>query len=191
MRHMKNLRRDETGFTLVEILVSLAIFAMVAIGAIGVLGATDSGGFMEGFPTGFMTARVAKDYTASSVYLQAFNEFVAAKGTANATPGTYCVGSACSPVVSLPSGLAGYPTPPNAGYQLDWTRLDVLIQRWHWDETADVDGVGSDKGKTYCVIGTAGCSSVSTNEYVTLTRSTLTWRIKGASRSMTVERYIP
>jgi len=166
--------RDQRGFTLIEILVSMAIFAMIVIGAIGVLGATDQGGFLEGFPTGFITARVAKDYTASSVYLQAFNEFVANKTTVNATPGTYCVGSGCSPVVALPAGLAGYPTPPGQTYQLDWTRLDVVIELWYWQPLSN-----------------SFSTAFNTTETLTRVRSTLTWQTRGTSRSVTVERFIP
>lgn len=166
--------KNDRGFTLIEILVSMAIFAVIVIGAIGVLGATDQGGFLEGFPTGFLTARVAKDYTAASVYLQAFNEFVASKTTVNATPGTYCIGSSCSPLVALPAGLAGYPTPPGQSYQLDWTRLDILIETWYWDTVND-----------------RFSTSFNTTETLTRVRSTLTWQTRGTSRSVTVERFIP
>lgn len=165
---------DQRGFTLIEILVSLAIFAMIVIGALGVLGATDQGGFLEGFPTGFLTARIAKDYTSASVFLQAFQEFVASKGTAAATPGSYCLGSGCSPVVAFPSGWTGYPTPPGTTYQLDWSRLEVLVERWYWDTTTN-----------------RFSSTVTTNETMTRVRSTLTWRMKSVDRSVTVERFIP
>lgn len=166
--------RNERGFTLIEILVSMAIFAMIVIGAIGVLGATDQGGFLEGFPTGFITARVAKDYTAASVYLQSLNEFVAGKTSANAPAGTYCVGSACSPLVALPSGLAGYPTPPGQSYQLDWTKLDVVIETWYWQPLSN-----------------SYSTSFNTTETLTRVRSTLTWQLRGQSRSVTMDRFIP
>lgn len=166
--------RNERGFTLIEILVSMAIFAMIVIGAIGVLGATDQGGFLEGFPTGFVTARVAKDYTAASVYLQSLNEFTAGKTAVNAPAGTYCVGSACSPPVALPSGLAGYPTPPGQSYQLDWTKLDVVIETWYWQPLSN-----------------SYSTSFNTTETLTRVRSTLTWQLRGQSRSVTMERFIP
>lgn len=165
---------DQRGFTLIEILVSLAIFAMIVIGALGVLGATDAGGFFEGFPTAFGTARLAKDTTAASVYLQAFQEFVAGRGTANATPGTYCIGSGCSPVVALPSGLSGYPTPPGQIYQLDWTRLDVVIETWYWDTLTN-----------------RFTTTFNTTETLARVVSTVTWVVKGVSRSLTVDRFIP
>lgn len=165
--------RNQDGFTLVEILVSLAIFATVVIGAVGVL-AADAGGFLSGFPTSFVAARVAKDITAASVYLQAFQEFVASKGSAYATPGTYCLGGGCSPVVALPSKLSGYPTPPSAGYQLDWTRLDVVIQLWYWDP-----------------LNNRFSTSFNTTETLTRVQSTLTWQEKGVTRTLTVDRFIP
>jgi prepilin-type N-terminal cleavage/methylation domain-containing protein len=168
--------RDEAGFTLLEVLVSLAIFAMVVVGAVGVLGATNSGLF-EGLPTGFVTTRAARDITAASVYLNAFEEFVASKGSANAPAGDYCVGTGCSPEVALPTGLTGYPVPPGEGYQLDWTKLEVLIETWYWDGTC----------------GATGCfsSTVTTDETLTRVRTTLTWEIGGRSRSVSVDRVIP
>ncbi|MDR7540574.1 MAG: prepilin-type N-terminal cleavage/methylation domain-containing protein, partial [Armatimonadota bacterium] len=126
---------DQRGFTLLEVLVSLAIFAVVVIGALGVLGATSSGGFLEGFPTGFSTTRAAKDATAAAVYLQAFHEYVAAQNAAALSPGAYCDGPDCTGASISSSGLTGYPTPPGQPYQLDWRRLDVTIERWCWDDS--------------------------------------------------------
>ena len=173
------MMRTQSGFTLVEVLVSLAIFAVVIIGATALLGAANTGGLLEGFNTSFSAARVSKDISAASVYLQAFQEFVDSKGSANATPGSYCVGSACSPAVALPSGLTGYPTPPGQPYQLAWTKLNVLIERWHWDAVA----------AKYCLVG-PGCGASSTTESVTRVRAILTWQIKGVQRTITVERFI-
>lgn len=166
--------RNERGFTLLEILVSLAIFALIVVGALGVLGAADQGGFLEGFPSAFVTARVARDYTAASVYLQAFQEFVAAKGSSNATPGTYCVGTGCSPEVALPSGLTGYPAPPNEDYELAWSKLEVTIQTWYWDDVT----------KQFT-------TAVTTDETLVRVATTLTWQLKGTTRSISVERFIP
>jgi len=164
----------QDGFTLLEILVSLVIFAVIVIGALGVLGAADVGGFLEGFPSAFATARVARDYTAASVYLQAFQEFVSSKGSLNATPGTYCLGTGCSPEVALPGGLTGYPAPPGQGYQLAWTQLDVLIELWYWDNV----------GKQFTATATA-------DETMTRVQTTLTWTTRGFARSITVDRFIP
>ncbi len=164
--------RGEGGFTLLEVLVSLAIFAMIVVGAVGVLGASNSGLF-EGFPTGFVTTRVARDITAASVYLNAFEEFVASKGSANAAPGSYCVGSGCSTEVPLPTGLTGYPTPPGEAYQLNWTKLEVLIELWYWNTATNKFS-----------------ATVSTNETLTRVRATLTWEIQGHTRTLSVDRFI-
>lgn len=182
---------NQAGFTMLEILVALGMFAVIAIGTLGIIGATNAGGFLEGFGTTFATARSARDYTAGSVYMQAFQEYVAGRGTANATPGSYCVGTGCSPAVPLPAGLAGYPTPPGRPYQLNWTRLTVVIQQLYWDDTTDVDGAGPDLGKTYCIIGSAGCSATVTLDVATRVRSTLTWVARGVTRTLTVERFVP
>ena len=164
----------QDGFTLLEILVSLVIFAVIVIGALGVLGAADVGGFLEGFPSAFATARVARDYTAASTYLQGFQEFVASKKSANATPGTYCLGTGCSPEIALPGGLSGYPTPPGQGYQLAWTRLDVLIELWYWDNVQ----------KKFT-------AAFSTDETLTRVQTTLTWTTRGFARTIAVDRFIP
>lgn len=164
--------RGEAGFTLLEVLVSLAIFAMIVVGAVGVLGASN-GGLFEGFPTGFVTARTARDITAASVYLNGLEEYVADRGSTNATPGSYCVGAGCSPEVALPSGLSGYPTPPGEGYQLDWTKLEMLIELWYWNTTTN----------TFSTTNTG-------LETLTRVRSTLTWTLQGRTRSLTVDRFI-
>lgn len=188
------MMRNQQGFTLLEILISLVIFAVIVVGALGVLGAADAGGFLEGFPSAFVTARVARDYTAASIYLQSFQEYVHSIGGASATPGTYCKGTGCGPEVELPAGLAGYPMPPGQPYQIQWTRLDVLIEQWHWNDSADTDGAGPDLGKTYCLIGSTGCGNdpeIADHEYVTRVRTTLTWTLRGTPRTLTMERFVP
>lgn len=162
------------GFTLIELMVVMAIFAIIAVGAVGMLGAADAGGLLGGVPTGGGTTRLAKDMTAATVYLQAFHEFTASRGSANATPGTYCIGTACSPEVFLPAGLSGYPTPPGSTYQLEWTRLLVLVETWYWDTSTN----------RFTPTPTA-------NETITRVQSTLTWQMRGISRSLTMDRFIP
>ncbi len=187
------MSRDERGFTLIEIIISMAIFSVVVIGAMGVLGATNAGGFLEGFPTAFVTSRVAKDITAASVYLQTFQEFVASVGSSNFDPngttdGAYCVGSGCTPVVALPSSLAGYPPPPSQPYELNWTKLNVVITTWYWDPTTN---------KYDCTTNTSACTSAGVLPFVTVeglveVKSTLTWQLKGATRTpLTVDRFVP
>ncbi len=183
---------DVRGFTLLEIIISIAIFAIVAVGALGVLGATNAGGFLEGFPNAFVTGRVAKDITAAGVYLHAFQEFVAGVGSSTfdpngSTDGTYCIGSGCAPVVALPSGLAGYPTPPAQPYELSWTMLNVVITTWYWDPTTN---------KYDCTTNTSACTSAGVLPFVTVegvveVKSTLTWQLKGATRTLTMDRFVP
>ncbi len=193
---------NERGFTLVEILVSLAIFAVVIVGALGVLGAAGAGGFLEGFPTGFVTARAARDTTAAAVYVQAFQERAASQVSSTLVPGTYCDGLDCTvttPIVSTPispaSGLTGYSTPPGQPYQLDWRRLDVTIERWYWDDTIDTDGAGPDKSKVYCRGAPTvepGCTMATpATEFLVRIRSKLTWQFRGVSRTMEVDRFLP
>lgn len=179
----------EQGFTLIEILVSLAIFAIVVVGALGVLGAAGSGGFLEGFPTGFVTTRAARDTTAATVYLQAFHEYASSQIGGLLTPGTYCDGPDCGPVSPIPSsGLTGYPAPPGQPYQLDWRKLDVTIERWYWDNTATP--------KRYRCSEPAGptCAFViptPPTEYLVHLHSKLTWRFRGVTRTMEVDRFLP
>lgn len=168
------MKRDQAGFTLVEVMVVMAIFLGIVVGAVLILGAADTSGLLQGFPTGFSTARTAKDITAASVYLQAFQEFAASKGSANATPGSYCIGAGCAPPVALPAGLSGYPTPPGSTYQLNWTRLDVLIETWYWDPTSN-----------------RFSPTFNTTETLTRVRSSVTWEVKGVTRSLTMDRFIP
>lgn len=178
---------NEHGFTLVEILVSLAIFAVVVVGALGVLGAAGSGGFLEGFPTGFVTTRAARDTTAAAVYLQAFHEYAAARGGAALTPGTYCQGSGCATQNLSSAGLGVYPTPPGYPYQLSWQRLDVVIDQWY----PCFDSSTPPKFLRYSVSPGVGCTVDTTKEYLVHINSKLTWQFRGTTRTMTVDRFLP
>lgn len=191
--------RSEQGFSLVEILIALLVFAMVVVGTITIVGAATAGGFLDTFPTSFVTTRAARDYTAASVYLQSFQEFVANKGFASAvvTPSTwrseYCVegpaaGTGCT-AGGLPAELGVYPVPSDpsvaATYQLNWDRLDVVIEQLHWDNSNATPAL-----RNYCRIGLPGCGATQTGDSLKLVQSTLTWLWKDRSRSLTVKRFL-
>lgn len=176
------MSRGQDGFTLVEIVVALAIFLMIVVGTLSVLGASNQGGFMESFPTAFGTGRAAKDITAASVYLQAFQEYVGSQGSSQAANGTYtCTppGLTCTP--ALPGTFAAGPAPSSQPYELNWTTMVVLIDTWNWDQT----------NLRYCVIGSPGCAATVTSDALVHVRSTLTWQSRTLTRSLTVERFIP
>ncbi len=176
------MRRGQDGFTLVEIVVSLAIFTLIVVGAISVLGASNLGGFGDSFPTAFGTGRAAKDITAASVSLQAFQEYVASQGSIQAVNGTYtCVppGLTCTP--ALPGTFSSAPAPTAQSYELNWTQMVVLIETWNWDAT----------NLQYCLIGSPGCLATATTDALVRVRSTLTWQSRTTTRSLTVERFIP
>lgn len=157
----------QQGFTLIEILISLAIFAVIVIGAMSVLGAASTGGFFGTFPVGFQTTRVARDYTAATVHIQALHEFFATKGSAAVAEGNYCTGPDCSPAV-WPSGWSGAPAATPLPYQLDLRRTDVVAQQWRWDAV----------NRKYCVVGAGGCSALASADYILYVQTTLTWRLR-------------
>ncbi len=174
------MRLRENGFTLIEIVVSLSIFLIIVVGAFSVLSASNVG-TLESFPTAFGAGRAAKDITAASVYLQAFQEYAAGAGSAQAgpTPTIYqCTPSgatwSCTP--ALPAGLSGGPQPSSVlPYQLAWTNMQIVVERWNWDT------------------GTLKYSSAATATTDSLVRvkSTLTWKAGNVQRTLTVERFIP
>ncbi|HEU5300212.1 MAG TPA: prepilin-type N-terminal cleavage/methylation domain-containing protein [bacterium] len=189
------MMRNQQGFSLLEILVSLAIFAVIAIGALGVIGASDAGGFLEGFPSAFITARVARDYTAGSVYLQSLQEYVQSKGNAAAAPGTYCKGAGCSPEVELPAGYGAwgvYPTPPGEPYQLQWSKMELRLERWYWDDTAKVYKCAEPSGTSDLSSPPRACSFTLPSpapEYVVRAQARLTWTVRGVERALIMERF--
>jgi prepilin-type N-terminal cleavage/methylation domain-containing protein len=169
------MRLHERGFTLIEVLIALAVFAIIIVGAIGVMGAVNASGLTEGLSTGLVTGRVSKDVTAASTYLQALQEYVAAKGSGSVIPDTYCAGT-CGAETALP---VDFPTPASQGlnqpYQLDWTNVVVLIEWWGWDA-----GTGQ-------YAPSLGCSG----DCLLRVESTVSWQLKGAPRSVRMERFIP
>ncbi len=167
------MNRDERGLTLIEILIALAIFAIIIVGALGAIGSTASG-FMEGFPTAFVSGRAAKDYTVASVYLQAFQEYMAdylTDVTITGAEGTNTFTASPTP----PTDVFGFTPPSGQPYQLDWEQMVVTVQRWYWD----------------CAAANYSPSAATTDDQVILVRATLTWRYQGQNRSVPVERFVP
>ena len=191
-RHAKGDR----GFSLIEVLVALGIFAVVSVGVLSVLGATAAGGFQDASPTALTTGRRAKDLTVAAVYLQALHDYLASQDEMvwdalfatwppGATDRTYCIrpgGTPCDggePV--LPVLLGGYPVPESTPYQLNWTMVRIVIERWFWDCSM----------KRY-----APERSLPTRDLLVRVHSTLLWRFKDEVRSLApggrgVDRFLP
>jgi prepilin-type N-terminal cleavage/methylation domain-containing protein len=171
-----SLAGNERGVTLLEILIALALFALIAIGTLGALGATSAGGFLEGLPVAFATSRTARDITAASVYVQRLQEYMS-MNIAAAVPGKYCTG-ACSGEPPLP---VDYPLPSSESiaqpYQLNWTKVEVLIESWGWDSVND----------RYAP--SLGC----TDDCLFLVKTTLTWKLQTWQqdpRTVEMERFV-
>lgn len=169
------MRPNERGFSLIEVLIALAVFAVIVVGAIGVMGAVNASGLTEGVSTGLVTGRVSKDITAATAYLQALQEYVASKGSGAVAPDTYCAGT-CGGQTPLP---ADFPTPASQGldqpYQLDWTNVVVVVEWWGWDAA------------TGQYAPTPGCAA----DCLLRVESTISWQLKGAPRTLRMERFIP
>ncbi len=176
------MRQHQGGFTLIEIIVSLAIFLVIVVGALGVISASNVGA-LGGLNTGLTSGRIGKDTTAATVYLQALQEYAASQGSGQiqplGTPNTQynCTPNgaswSCSP--SLPAGLAGAPQPSQQTFELAWTQITIDISRWNWDS-------GASQYST---------SAPSTTDSLIRIRSTITWKAGTAQRSITMERFIP
>lgn len=165
--------------SLLELAISVVIFAVITVGTLGVLGASAAGGFWESFPNAFATTRLAREYTAAGAYLQATQEALAARAAA-VIPGRYCLGTGCG-AGALPPAIP-LPAPPASPAQLaDW-RLEVVIERWHWDES--IPG-------RYCLPETAGCPATPQGEALVRALATLTWTVKGRAVRLAVERFLP
>ena len=186
----------DRGFSLLEVLVALGIFAVVAVGALSVLGATAAGGFQEASPTALTTGRRAKDLTVAGVYLQALHDYLASQDDTiwdavfaawppGVTERTYCIrvgGTPCdSGDPTPPAPLGNYPIPETTPYQLHWTEVRLLVQRWFWDCTM----------KRYAPDGI-----IPSRDVLIRLRSTLIWRFKGELQTLGaggrgVDRFLP
>lgn len=156
------------GFTLIEILIALAIFAIVVVGALGVIGAANTSGFLEGIPTALVTGRTSKDITAASTYLRGFQEYMAGTMDGATSPGTYSFTTSASDIF-------GYPVPSAQPYQLAWSGMTVTIDNWYWvcgwDYYAPGGGATADR--------------------LVRVQTTLSWLFGAAARSVAVDRFVP
>jgi|GEM_PF-2097479 len=157
--------RAGVGFTLLEVLIAVAILALVLVGA------GRRGGVLDGLRDAQIGIRMARDYTVAGAYLQSLHEFVASRGGDRVGPGAYCVGPGCEVERALPSGLDGYPLPPATPSQLDWRRLEVVIEPWAWDRLSRRFAPG-EPGELWRV------------------RSSLTWQFGGTARTLVLERFV-
>ena len=198
----------ERGFTLIEIMISLAIFAVVVVGALGILGAAGSGGFLETIPTGFAATRVARDITAASVYLQTFNEYAMGLNSSTLNAGTYTAtpGGTCSTTLTFTgSGLGSPPAPPgppcNYPYQLNWQRLDVVIDP-PWYACFNTSGTPAPCTATapcfvkYSTGSDASCTINNLKESLVRIGAKLTWQYCPRptacnARTLEVDRFLP
>lgn len=169
--------RNDDGFSLIEIMISLTLFLIIALGAASMIGVSSAGG-PGGLVTAFGVGRAAKDVTAASVYIQSLQEYAASQGSAAmGLPATYnCTPNAatwsCTP--SLPAGLTGAPQPSTQPFELQWTQLVIDVSRWNWDASLKYINGG-----------------VSTTDNLIRVRATLNWQVGVALKTLTVERFIP
>ena len=162
------MRRGESGFTFIEILIALAIFAIVVVGALGVIGATNAAGLLEGVPTALVTGRTAKDMTAASTYLRGFQEYMAGTVDSTTIPGIYTFDTTAVDIL-------GYSIPSAQPYQLAWSGMTVTIDTWYWVCGWDYYAPGGG----------------ATGDQLVRVQATLSWVLKGAPRSVTVDRFVP
>jgi prepilin-type N-terminal cleavage/methylation domain-containing protein len=163
------MNNDARGFTLVEILIALALFAIIVVGVLGVIAATNTAGLLEGVPTALATGRTAKDITAASTYLRGFQEYMAAAADASTTPGV----STFDPATA--TDILGYALPSAQPYQLGWSGMTVTVDPWYWV-----------CGWEYYAPG-----GPTTDDQLLRVQATLSWVLKGVTRTVTVERFVP
>jgi len=175
------MRGRAQGFTLIEILLALAFFAIVIVGALATVGASGSG-HLETVPTGLATARSGRDITAAAVYLQALHECAAAAGGGAVTPGTttYTSASTAAPLGCTIPNASPPPTtlpllPSEEPYQLQEYTLTVTFDTLQW-------------GGTQYGVGT--CDPSADADCLVRMRSTLAWSIRGVPPTCTASERI-